>query len=63
MSWLDGTAVLIPDGRFDLFPQPIRRFRDGEQLAGGLGDGHQVGEQGAAKLTALKMGMRSDILA
>ena len=54
--------VFALDRRFDMLPKVVGRLHDGEQLAGGLGDGLEIGKQGAAKLAVLKMcGWRADL--
>ena len=50
-------VFFLQNGGFDLFPQLIRRLDGGQQLAGGLGDGLDVGQQGAAKGATGQMGV------
>jgi hypothetical protein len=59
-----GAGLLFAfDGGFDVFPEFIRRIGNWKHLAGRFGNGLKIGEQGAAELAILEVGMRGNILA
>ena len=56
-------SVFLIDGGLNLFPNAFRRILYREELAGSLGDGFQVSQQGTAQITTLNVRMHGQILA